>query len=90
MWTNITAAHRRDFQAFTSGKYGNFAHFPFFIYGSPEAANVAVNQRPSTEEGGEPDLMVRTLVVSVPPTTTAPRHEPRCVLPPPSRHRRSC
>ena len=52
MSTNITAAHRRDFQAFTSGKYGNFAHFPFFIYGSPEAANVAVNQRPSTEEGG--------------------------------------
>ena len=54
MSTNITAAHRRDFQAFTSGKYGNFAHFPFFIYGSPEAANVAVNQRPSTEEGGGP------------------------------------
>ena len=66
MSTNITAAHRRDFQAFTSGKYGNFAHFPFFIYGSPEAANVAVNQRPSTEERGEPDLIVRTLVVSVP------------------------
>ena len=42
MSTNITAEHKRAFDALASGEHGNFALFSCFVNGEPASAIVAV------------------------------------------------
>ena len=65
MTTNITEAHRRAFEALTSGGHDNFALFSCFVGDTPAAAIVAVNPCPPAEEGAEPEFHVQPLFVSI-------------------------
>lgn len=77
MTTNITAEHRRAFEALTSGDYGNFALFSVFVDGAPGAAIVAVDESPTAGEGGEPEFEIRPLFVSLTPDMTVTDHDGR-------------
>jgi len=68
MSTNITAHHRRAFEALTSGQYGNFAMFSCFANGEPAVAIVTVN-----EDG--PGYVVTPLYVSVTPSMALTDHD---------------
>jgi hypothetical protein len=48
MTTNITAAHRKAFEALRDSAFQNFAIFSCFVDGKPVAAIVSINQ-----EGGD-------------------------------------
>ena len=65
MTTNITEAHRRAFEALTSGKHHNVALFSCFIGETPAAAIVAVDPCPPAEEGVEPEFHIQPLFVSI-------------------------
>jgi hypothetical protein len=60
MSTNITAEHREDFEALTSGAYRNFALLSCFVNDEPAAAIVAI-----TREGD--DYLITPLFVSITP-----------------------
>ena len=77
MTTNITEEHRRAFAALASGEHDNFALFSCFCGGSPAAAIVAVNPRPPAEEGGEPEIELRPLFVSITDDMVLTDHEGR-------------
>ena len=75
--THITEEHRRAFEALTSGVHDTFALFSCFVGGSPAAAIVAVNRRPSAENGTEPEYVVSPLFVSVTPDMKLTDHDGR-------------
>ena len=75
--THITDEHRRAFEALTSGDYRNFALFSCLIDGAPGAAIVAVNPCPLTEDGGEPEVTVSPIFVSVTENMTLTDHDGR-------------
>jgi len=58
MATNITAAHRKAFEALRDGSFTNFAIFSCSVDGKPAAAIASINQ-----EGG--DYLVTPLFVSI-------------------------
>jgi len=77
MTTNITAEHRRAFEALTSGDYGNFVLFSVFVDGAPGAAIVTIDESPPAGEGGEPEFVIRPLFVSLTPNMQVTDHDGR-------------
>ena len=73
--TNITADHRRAFEALTSGRFQNFCLVSCFVDGQPTAAIAAVNISPSAEEGGEPDYLISPLFVCPTAAMTLTDHD---------------
>lgn len=43
--TNITPENKREFEALTSGEYGNFALYSCFVNGEPTVAIVVVDEK---------------------------------------------
>jgi hypothetical protein len=68
MSTNITCAHRKAFEALSSGQFDNFALFSCFVNGEPGSAVVAVNR------DGD-DFTITPLFVSVTPGMTLTDHD---------------
>ncbi len=69
--TNITAAHREQFEALRKGEYGNFVLFSCFVNDEPTAAICAV-----CEDGaGRMDII--PLFVAVTPGMKLTDHEGR-------------
>ena len=66
--THITPAHRRAFEALTSGEYDCFALFSCTVNGAPASAIVTV-----AEDGG--DRLVHPLFVSVTPDMHLADHD---------------
>ena len=66
--THITPAHRRAFEALTSGRYDNFALMSCTVNGAPASAIVAV-----TADGD--DHLVHPLFVSVTPDMHLADHD---------------
>ena len=63
--TNITAEHRRAFQAFTSGTQDNFCLASCFCDGRPAAAIATVTVHPAGEDGRDDEYLIAPLFVSV-------------------------
>lgn len=70
MTTNINDAHRRAFEALTSGEYRNFALFSCFVNGKPSVAIVTVN-----EDG--PGYQIAPLFVGITDDMTLTDHDGR-------------
>ncbi len=75
--TNITADHRRAFEALTSGRFQNFCLVSCFVDGEPTAAIAAVNVSPPAEEGGEPEYRISPLFVCPTAAMTLTDHDGR-------------
>ena len=75
--TNITDEHRSAFEALTSGDHDNFLLFSCFIDGAPGAAIAAVNACPPAEDGGEPEVTLSPIFVSVTEAMTLTDHDGR-------------
>ena len=63
--TNITAAHKRAFEALTNGAYENLCLFSCYVDGKPASAIAAVTVNPLGEDGGEAEYLVHPVFVSV-------------------------
>ena len=75
--TNITADHRRAFEALTSGRYENFCMFSCEANGHPAAAIAAVTVQPPPDGADEDQYIVTHLFVSVGPGITLVDHDGR-------------
>ena len=75
--TNITADHRRAFEALTSGRFQNFCLVSCFVDGEPTAAIAAVNVTPPAEDGGEPEYLISPLFVCPTKAMTLTDHDGR-------------
>ena len=75
--TNITAEHRRAFDALTSGRYENFCLFSCTSDGQPAAAIAAVTAPPPAENGADPELVITPMFVSVTPGIKLVDHDGR-------------
>ena len=75
--TNITADHRRAFEALTSGQFQNFCLVSCFVDGEPTAAIATVNVSLPAEEGGEPDYLISPLFVCPTDVMTLTDHDGR-------------
>ena len=74
--TNITADHRRAFEALTSGRFHNFCLVSCFVDGQPTAAIAAVNVSPG-QDGGEPEYLISPLFVCPTAAMTLTDHDGR-------------
>ncbi len=68
MSTNITAEHKRAFEALSTGQFANFAMFSCFVNGEPAVAIVTVNM-----DG--PGYVITPLYVSVTPGMALTDHD---------------
>ena len=75
MTTNITAEHRRSFDALTSGRYENFTLVSCFCRGKPAAAIATVHA--ADENGGEDEYLITPLFVSIVPGIRLTGHDGR-------------
>ena len=74
--TNITADHRRAFEALTSGRFHNFCLVSCFVDGEPTAAIAAVNICPG-QDGREPEYLISPLFVCPTKAMTLTDHDGR-------------
>ncbi len=75
--TNITADHRRAFEALTSSRFQNFCLVSCFVDGEPTAAIATVNAGPSAEEGSEPHYLISPLFICPTAAMTLTDHDGR-------------
>ena len=76
--TNITAEHRRAFEALTSGRFDNFCLVSCFVDGQATAAIAAVTVSPPAHDGGgDPEYLISPLFVCPTPAMTLTDHDGR-------------
>ena len=75
--TNITAEHRRAFNALSGGRHGNFCLFSSFLSEEPSAAIAAITVSQPETEGGEPEYAITPILVSVTPGMKLADHDGR-------------
>ena len=74
--TNITADHRRAFEALTSGRFRNLCLVSCFVDGEPTAAIATVNLS-AAEDGGEPEYLISPLFICPTGAMTLTDHDGR-------------